>query len=66
MKIPIIRNYWRWLNASIGIWIIAWGFGFLRYLGDSSVEFPIWPNLLDVIGLILVGSYLFVRELRPH
>lgn len=67
MNIPVIRNYRRWFNATLGVLIIAWGVGFMRYLGSSAVEFPFWPNILDVVGLIGVGAYFFYRELsrRP-
>lgn len=41
---------------------IAWGIGFLRYL-ERWVFFPAFPNLLDVLGLIFVGSYLIVKSL---
>jgi len=67
MNFPVIRDYRRWFRATLGVMVIAWGVAFLRYLGATYVEFPLWPNILDVIGLMAVGSYLIWREakLRP-
>ncbi len=42
----------------------AFALGFYRYIGHS-VEFPAFPNLLDSIGMGLIGSYLVVDALRP-
>ena len=44
-----------------GVSAIAWAVGFSRYLGATSVSFPVFPNVLDVLGLGIMGGY-FVRE----
>jgi hypothetical protein len=49
------------LKFFAGALTIAWGIGFARYIGNGAWSFPIWPNLLDVVGLCLVGLYL-VRD----
>jgi hypothetical protein len=60
LKAKFIRNNW---DFFFGAATIAWGIGFLRYLG-YWVYFPIFPNILDVWGLVLVGSYLLARSLE--
>jgi hypothetical protein len=66
-----------------GFAAIAWGLGFLKLLdhphlvsGSCSaactyrvyVTFPLFPNVLDVLGMFVLGSYLLyevVRRARP-
>ena len=49
------------LRFFFGVSAIAWAVGFSRYLGATSVSFPVFPNVLDVLGLGIMGGY-FVRE----
>ena len=44
---------------------IAWAVGFSRYLGAGSVSFPIWPNVLDVLGLTIMGGYFVLESRKP-
>jgi hypothetical protein len=46
----------------LGVANIAWAIGFFRYLG-YWVYFPVIPNIVDVIGLSLVGLYLILYSL---
>ena len=41
-----------------GVLSVMWGLAFLRYIG-SWVFFPWFPNVLDVIGMVAVGGFIF-------
>jgi hypothetical protein len=41
----------------LGISAFAWAIGFARYFGHW-VFFPAFPNILDSLGISLVGVYL--------
>jgi len=45
------------LGFVLGVSAFAWGAGFARYF-DRWVFFPAFPNILDTIGMSLVGVYL--------
>jgi len=59
MKFAYIRNP---LAFFLGVCAIAWAIGFARYF-DHWVFFSAFPNVLDSIGLSLVGSYLLYEAL---
>lgn len=63
-----------------GMAAMAWGLGFLKELGRPiaetftgpnymvavrTVPFPVWPNVLDVVGLFALGAYLLVEIFLP-
>jgi hypothetical protein len=48
----------------IGVCVAAWGIGFLRYVGVGYVYFPVIPNALDAMGLLLIGGFLVWRSLK--
>lgn len=41
----------------LGILAICWALAFVKYLGHW-VYFPVFPNILDSVGMALVGVYL--------
>ncbi len=46
----------------LGISAFAWAIGFSRYF-DHWVLFPAFPNILDSLGMSLVGAYLLYQAL---
>ncbi|MGD0396808.1 MAG: hypothetical protein ABSB26_07895 [Nitrososphaerales archaeon] len=46
----------------LGISAFAWAIGFSRYF-DHWVLFPTFPNILDSLGISLVGAYLLYLAL---
>lgn len=46
----------------LGISALAWAIGFARYFGHW-VFFPAFPNILDSLGMSLVGVYLLYEAL---
>jgi hypothetical protein len=62
MKLYLIRNP---LQLFLGGCALAWALGFIRYFGHW-VYFPVFPNILDSLGMALVGTYLLYHALeRP-
>ena len=59
MKFAYIQNP---LAFFLGGCAIAWAIGFARYFGHW-VFFSAFPNVLDSIGLSLVGIYLLYQAL---
>jgi hypothetical protein len=59
MKFAYIR---RPLAFFLGIIAIAWAIGFARYF-DHWVFFPAFPNILDSLGMSLIGIYLLYEAL---
>ena len=47
----------------LGACAFAWAFGFIRYF-DHWVFFSTFPNVLDSLGMSLVGVYLFFLALQ--
>lgn len=47
----------------LGVCAIAWAIGFVRYF-DHWVFFSAFPNILDSLGMSLVGVYLLYLALR--
>lgn len=62
-----------------GFAAISWGLAFLKYIDQPYVitgscasacnwqahfVFPFFPNILDVLGLILLGAYLLYEVVR--
>lgn len=59
------RNPYRFFFGSAAV---AWGLGFLKELGKpiaQTIPFPVWPNVLDVVGLFALGAYLLVEIFLP-
>jgi anaerobic C4-dicarboxylate transporter len=54
MKLYLVRNP---LQFFLGASAFAWALSFVRYLGHW-VLFPTFPNILDSIGMALIGTYL--------
>lgn len=48
----------------LGSFAVAWAVGFGRYLGAGMVSFPVFPNVLDCLGLVLIGAYLLSQSRR--
>jgi hypothetical protein len=61
MRFAFVRSPVKFILGGL---TIAWGIGFLRYLGAQSWVFPVWPNILDVGGLCVVGLYLVGDSLK--
>ena len=59
MKFAYIQNPLAFLLSGIAF---AWAIGFARYF-DRWVFFPIFPNVLDSLGLSVVGAYLLYKAL---
>ncbi len=59
MKFVLIQ---RPLAFVLGISALAWAIGFVRYF-DHWVLFPAFPNILDSLGISLVGAYLLYQAL---
>jgi hypothetical protein len=59
MKFAYVR---RPLAFVLGISAFAWAFGFARYF-DHWVFFSAFPNVLDSIGMSLIGVYLLYQAL---
>jgi hypothetical protein len=47
----------------LGAVSVAWAVGFARYF-DRWVYFPAFPNVLDSLGMALVGGFLFWESYR--
>lgn len=49
----------------LGISAFAWAIGFARYF-DHWVFFSAFPNILDSVGMSLVGTYLLYEALGKN
>jgi hypothetical protein len=59
MKFAHIQNPMAFFLSGIAF---AWAIGFARYF-DHWVFFPAFPNILDSLGLSVVGVYLLYKAL---
>ncbi len=48
-----------------GVSAIAWAVGFARYF-DHWVYFPVFPNILDSLGLAFIGVFLLYETWRDR
>lgn len=53
------------LRFFLGVSAFAWAVGFIRYFG-AWVYFPWFPNVLDSIGMGLIGAFLFYEALQKR
>jgi len=59
MKFAYIQNPLAFILSGIAF---AWAIGFTRYF-DHWVFFPTFPNILDSLGLSMIGVYLLYKAL---
>lgn len=63
MKLYLVQNP---LQFFLGGCALAWALGFIRYFGHW-VYFPVLPNILDSLGMALIGTYLLYHAfVRPR
>jgi hypothetical protein len=60
MRFAYIQNP---LAFFLGVSAFAWAIGFARYF-DHWVFFSAFPNILDSVGMSLIGVYLLYQALR--
>ena len=53
------------VKVMLGTFTFAWAVGFARYL-DAVVYFPAFPNILDVLGLMVVGGFLLFDSAKDR